>query len=717
MRPVAAGGAIWLLLVAMNLGIAMDQPWLGLEFRKLALPAGLEVAAANPGGPAAGLISAGDVVLAVRAPDGRPVALFADDIRASGVPPQNYDQFNATALRQGRIAEVLRAAAIEVTLADGRVLQLTPRRSTPLSALPATWIMQVTVLPAIALLIVILALRRRPDDPAARHLAVMGAGYVVIVMTAPFYTQQELAVPTALYVLAWYANTALGLILFAGGAVAVLWHYPVSLTRHRAAPWIYGTGACGSLVHIGQLTDSLMTGLYAWGFTSIGAQMVLAVLQWRRAAGRPAHRAMLKWFFAPWFGNIILYTSLYYVPYTLGLGPQAPHFIGVVMYLMIFIGLALGMTRFRLYYLNMGQLLVWFVEGLLVVALLAITLRLLEFSYLVSACLALAFAGVLHNAVRRRIWAVGRFHGDEFSRVSDRVVQALSDYRVGHKGEESWARLLNELFVPAAATVGPPQSGVPVALLDDGERMQVADPGQNTSAVLHLPRNGRALFLPEDVEAVEAMYRIFDAISRYWSAFRAGEQSERMALYAHLRDGLGRKIAALASGNDDSAAAQHARDAHATLLGIARAMMAADRELADVVDDIREETAGRCEAAGLSLEWLNEGVPGLSVDGRCSVDLQGIVREAVTNVIRHSGAARVRIAIADEANTLRVSIEDDGYHVQPLKPGRGLVNMERRARLLGGSLTMKDSEYGGLRVLLEVPVNRLSGRHERSAAR
>ncbi|MCW4386012.1 sensor histidine kinase [Salinibacterium sp. SYSU T00001] len=81
-----------------------------------------------------------------------------------------------------------------------------------------------------------------------------------------------------------------------------------------------------------------------------------------------------------------------------------------------------------------------------------------------------------------------------------------------------------------------------------------------------------------------------------------------------------------------------------------------------------------------------------SVDRDAEVVLLRCTQEALTNIRRHSGASSAHVEL--EGATLR--IRDDGHGFDPASPtaGVGLAGMRDRARLAGGSLTVKSDESG-----------------------
>ncbi|GGT45794.1 hypothetical protein GCM10010271_57270 [Streptomyces kurssanovii] len=83
-----------------------------------------------------------------------------------------------------------------------------------------------------------------------------------------------------------------------------------------------------------------------------------------------------------------------------------------------------------------------------------------------------------------------------------------------------------------------------------------------------------------------------------------------------------------------------------------------------------------------------------------------MVRESVTNVVRHSGASRCEIALTDAAGHARLTITDDGRGPgeSPGSPGSGLRGLSERLAAAGGTLESGPASRGGFPVTAEVPV-------------
>ncbi len=81
-----------------------------------------------------------------------------------------------------------------------------------------------------------------------------------------------------------------------------------------------------------------------------------------------------------------------------------------------------------------------------------------------------------------------------------------------------------------------------------------------------------------------------------------------------------------------------------------------------------------------------------------------VVREALSNIVRHSGASNVSIALVYQSNgTVMVTIDDDGVGYKPSDDGKdhyGQAIMKERAYSLGGDIEVLPRRTGGTRVRL-----------------
>jgi signal transduction histidine kinase len=90
-----------------------------------------------------------------------------------------------------------------------------------------------------------------------------------------------------------------------------------------------------------------------------------------------------------------------------------------------------------------------------------------------------------------------------------------------------------------------------------------------------------------------------------------------------------------------------------------------------------------------------------------------IVQEALNNCSKHAYAKNVRVAVCQEPNHLRVSVEDDGKGFDPSRArGLGLIGMSERVSQLGGVLTLDSDPARGTRLRVDLPLPSASSDRE-----
>jgi len=84
--------------------------------------------------------------------------------------------------------------------------------------------------------------------------------------------------------------------------------------------------------------------------------------------------------------------------------------------------------------------------------------------------------------------------------------------------------------------------------------------------------------------------------------------------------------------------------------------------------------------------------------------LYRITQEALRNIAKHAGRTHVRVSLTGSDSSLRLVIRDLGEGFDPSESrGLGLISMEERARLIGGSFRIKSGVGEGTTVRVEAP--------------
>lgn len=113
---------------------------------------------------------------------------------------------------------------------------------------------------------------------------------------------------------------------------------------------------------------------------------------------------------------------------------------------------------------------------------------------------------------------------------------------------------------------------------------------------------------------------------------------------------------------------------------------------------VADQTAGAAVHTSLHLTGPLAAVPPTLAD-----HIEAVVREAVANVVRHSGAGSLTIDL-DVADELSITVTDDGCGIGAPARRSGLDNLAARAREAGGNFTVTTPEDGGTRLRWTAPL-------------
>jgi signal transduction histidine kinase len=103
-----------------------------------------------------------------------------------------------------------------------------------------------------------------------------------------------------------------------------------------------------------------------------------------------------------------------------------------------------------------------------------------------------------------------------------------------------------------------------------------------------------------------------------------------------------------------------------------------------------------------------------------ATNIYRIVQEALTNIARHAAATQVHVSLSCTEKKLTLRITDDGKGFDPVRISDshavGLVGMQERTRLIGGTLAIRSQPGAGASITLEVPLLVEGSPHDHSVA-
>ncbi len=130
------------------------------------------------------------------------------------------------------------------------------------------------------------------------------------------------------------------------------------------------------------------------------------------------------------------------------------------------------------------------------------------------------------------------------------------------------------------------------------------------------------------------------------------------------------------------------------------------RSLSEALALLAGELTAR-EKLEISFETAGDDRP---LPHRLEAGLLRIAQEALTNVVRHSGADRVFTRLEVSPQQVQLSIEDNGEGFEPSEVPEeryGLVGINERTRLLGGIMKLQSSAGLGTRIEVTIPLLQL----------
>ena len=127
--------------------------------------------------------------------------------------------------------------------------------------------------------------------------------------------------------------------------------------------------------------------------------------------------------------------------------------------------------------------------------------------------------------------------------------------------------------------------------------------------------------------------------------------------------------------------------------------------LCHLADECFEHGSLRCR------KEVPTGLPPIAVGAELRHNLALAVKEALANVLKHSGAQTVWLRLKWEAPNLVVSVEDDGVGLREGAEGEladGLRNQAARMKDIGGTVEIRSAPGQGTRVIFQVSLGRRS---------
>ena len=234
-----------------------------------------------------------------------------------------------------------------------------------------------------------------------------------------------------------------------------------------------------------------------------------------------------------------------------------------------------------------------------------------------------------------------------------------------------------------------------------------------------LQQQGRALQAAEESKAHLEM-RIREATAEIERNFtqlaelrvEKVTERERKRIAADLHDDLGAKLLTIVHTSDSERISTLAREALEEMRLSVRGLTGKPVRLIDALGDWRAEVVSRLGQAAVEAAWSApaEDLP-QTLSARAFVQTTRILREAVSNVIKHSGATHCSLSCEIAGGDMQIVVRDNGNGIPMeldgrLDRGHGMASMKHRAKQLQGQCLVESGPGYGTVIRLTLPLNR-----------
>jgi len=691
-----------LAVVSAMIGLAVSRPWLGLV---LAWDAQADAARVLAGsGPSAG-IPAGTLLTHVSGAGGSHRLSELDFTVEPDGNLATYAEYRRFLAGQGRLAALQSGPELAFHGFDARRFAVVPDSHRPVASLPADFWVQIAV-GFFAWMIAAAVWAFRPRLASARFLLFNGWTTLMFSPGAAVYTTREFALPLGQMLVLKSMNFGGGM-LFVGSMVALMLSYPRQIGTPRLGILAIAAAGAWFVVQAFGVFDSMLVGRRVPVFIALIAMFVVAAIQWLGTRRDPVARAAMQWFLLSWVVCIGLFVALIMVPQVLGVQTGSIQGYSFILFLLLYLGIAFGILRFRLFDLGIWwfRTLAWIGGAIALIALDLLFLFGMQFSASWSLSLSLLACALFWLPFRSWLW--GRVMrrtppaDDLFRQVLD-VALAPNPADRAYR----WQALLQRLYVPLH--IVPARAGR-VGVEQDGVALAIPAVGPFPAWLLQYPGDGTRLFNPADVRLARQAVEMLAYADASREAYAQGAREERGRIARDLHDDIGSRLISGLYQPDLLRTRESMSMAIREMRVIIQGLIGEKHPVSVLESEMRYEAGDRLETAGIDLSWRGcdaAGAEAALIDYGVYKNTLSAVRELTTNVIRHARATAVEVRVQLDAGRLVIDMTDDGQGFDPAAAhaGRGLRNIRSRLGEMGGAVRM-DGAPGRTCVRLTIPLH------------
>lgn len=711
----ASSSLLYVAVVLLSIKFATLVPWLGIDFNIDSLTGNVSIASVDQNSATFNIISPGESVVAIHG-DSNSIKLSNEILNAMPFDFDTYLDFNHFFRVQTQAHTILMEDKVVLEMNEQTFIEITPEKSRPIKSLSIMFWLQLFVGGAVFFVSMGVLAYGSKDAPAVNVcFALAGLSFLIITSVVSIYSNREIAVDgntfSVLAMIQYYATLS-----FATFFAAIFCFYPIRIKQAKIFLLVFAGLFGFSLLHVFQVYESITLSVYVLFYVIGALGIFFIILQYKHTRGLIVERASLRWLVYALITGDVLFFIISIIPLVTSTELMHKQFFYWIALLCVYVGVALGIRKYKLFKLELWALYswVWMFGGLVVLGLAVLLITIFKISLVVALLFSVLVVGWLYFPLRQWLWenyAFG-FNRTHYQERLPELLETILSPKAVRSNKEQWEFLLRQVFEPVL---------VMNETDDDSDEVMIKESG----AVLHVPEfetipalalagveRGSRLFNANDVSFLNSMMTLFKHAQEFKGAYEQGVHEERTRIARDLHDDVAARLLTLIHKSEGTPQEPLAREALVTLRESINSLGGRqEQSLDDVLGELQVDIKFRLEAAHIELYWEQDRqLYKKTFTSRQATNFKRVSQEIITNVLKHAHASIVNIESKLSEGVFILSVCDDGSTklMNDWINGRGVNNIRTRVTELGGTVRWNqhilEEQLAGTCVEISIPV-------------
>ena len=677
------------LFAAWFLWLTFKTPWMGLEFTLKSHTNGLFIKAVDRNGPAYGVLKPDMQLVAIGNKD-LSMVLDRHIFKREPADSASFAIYNQFRRDNQKLYTILGSEEIWLQDSTEQRYKLKPQSYRNLSSLKFDHLAAIVVA-ALAFVFHVMLANFKKNKISIQVLSITALSYSLHIMIGQTTFFRELVInPLVLdYIHPLQMLTALFYAYFLMG---LLCYYPSRLVSKKLVYVLFLLATTFWLNLITQ-TVELPDNSYLMQFNILYLiALSMAFVQWRKARGSAIKMAQFKWLFLAMQGGTVLNITLNILPQSLGNEPLVGISTVLLFSYIIFIGIALGIYRYKLFNIEKWWFRVWswFFAGLTVVLLDILFVSLLNIEQQSATIASMLLVGWVYFPIRLRIWKyVSSSPDNRLAEHIPLIISSMATIKTKTDINNALLQTMQNIFNAQHATYTTTPS-LQSRLHNSGLSLSLPDITHENTLTLDYADNGARLFTHEDATLATGIAELYKRLHDAIDSKEQGAQEERERIMSDLHDDLGPKLLSLIHKSNNPTVVELAKDSLRSLRDTVYSMQYVQAmPLTELLANERPILTERALEKNKSISWsIDSNLEHIHIRTEAVLHIKRILNELISNELRHGTSKNISITAELMKHHISIRFCSDSTHdlFEEWQKGVGMNNLTRRSKALNGTI-------------------------------